>query len=66
MRSLEEAISECQRELGVRQRCYDRWIQDGKLTLVDARDRMERLQAAIKYLQSVTSSGDKTDTAPGV
>lgn len=65
-RSLEEAISEVDREIKVRQRCYDRWIAEGKLTAVDARDRIERLQSALGYLntqydvQSVPSTGDKT------
>lgn len=49
-RSLEEAISEVDRELKVRLRVYDRWVADGKLSTVDARDRVERLQSALAYL----------------
>lgn len=65
-RSREEAISECERELQVRERCYDRWVEEKRLSNVDARDRLERLRAAVHYLQQepeevrVTSSGDKT------
>ena len=50
-RSIEEAISEAERELQVRERCYARWITDGKLSKVDARDRTDRLQAAVQYLK---------------
>jgi len=46
-----EALSEVSRELGVRMRCYDRWVDDGKLSSVDATDRYCRLEAAKKYLQ---------------
>lgn len=49
-RSLEEACSELDREIKVRVRCYDRWVAEGKLSSVDARDRLERLQSALGYL----------------
>jgi predicted site-specific integrase-resolvase len=49
-RQIDEALSEVSRELQVRRRCYHRWIQDGKLSTVDARDRIERLEAAEHYL----------------
>jgi hypothetical protein len=50
MRTIEEAVSEVSRELSVRRRCYARWIEDGKLSKVDANDRLERLEAAEHYL----------------
>jgi hypothetical protein len=50
-RSLAEAISELEREFQVRERCYDRWVADGKLDLVSAKDRLERLAAAICILK---------------
>lgn len=60
-RSREEAQAEVQRELHVRQRCYDRWVQEGRLTAIEARDRLDRLTAALHYLSTdVTSSGDMT------
>lgn len=46
----EEALSELERERQVRERCYDRWVKEGRLTAVDARDRMVRLVAAIRLL----------------
>jgi hypothetical protein len=53
LRNLVEAISEVKRELQVRLRCYDRWVEDGKLTDVDATDRYCRLQSALTYLEAV-------------
>jgi hypothetical protein len=63
-RSIEEALSECQRELQVRDRCYARWVSEGKLTSVDARDRMERLQAAVDYLDKAFSLQSATQELP--
>lgn len=50
-RSAREALSEVNRELGVRRRCYARWIQDGKLSEVEACDRMERLDKAAELIE---------------
>lgn len=44
--SPEEALSEVQRELEVRNRIYNKWVADGKLSYIDARDRYARLQKA--------------------
>lgn len=52
-RNLEEQVSELERELAVRKRCYDRWVAEGKLSRVDARDRLERLQSALHTVQKV-------------
>lgn len=49
-RSHEEAISEVQREIDVRRRLYDRWMDEGKLSRIDAHDRLERLLAALQFL----------------
>ena len=57
--TIEEAISECERELQVRRRCYDRWIQDGKLSAIDARDRLQRLEGAIRLLEAVQEAAFK-------
>lgn len=56
-RNKEEAISELQREMQVRMRCYDRWVEDGKLSSVDAVDRLDRLQTAIHLLESTEDDG---------
>lgn len=55
-RSIEEALSELEREKQVRMRCYDRWVEDGKLTSVDAVDRLDRLETAIHALETVHES----------
>ena len=52
-RPLVESISEVKRELQVRLRCYDRWVEDGKLTDVDATDRYCRMHSALKYLEAL-------------
>ena len=49
-RSLEEAVSELQREIDVRRRLYDKWTSDGKQSWVEAHDRLERLMTALKHL----------------
>lgn len=50
-RTLEEAFDECTRENEVRKRCYGKWIDEGRLSRSDARDRTERLAAAIEFLK---------------
>lgn len=44
---LEQAQSELMRELGVRERCYAGWIDSGKISRIDARERFTRLQKAL-------------------
>jgi hypothetical protein len=51
--TIEEAAAEVDRELQVRMRIYDRWIADGKLTRVDARDRLARLKKALAELNKL-------------
>ena len=59
-RSLDEAISEVQREMDVRKRLFDRWVNEGRMSWVDAHDRLERhctaLSALIKYSMSLESA----------
>ena len=66
-RSLEEAISECERELNVRDRCFTRWVNEGKIDRVDAQDRLDRLFAAVRILRQVQIAGEEAITpgAPG-
>jgi len=51
-RSLEEAIAEIERECQVRARIFDGWIQAGKISRVDAWDRMERLLSGLFLLRA--------------
>lgn len=39
---LEAAAGEAEREYQVRARCFDRWVAEGKLSKIDARDRLSR------------------------
>jgi len=49
-RSIEEAISELQREMDTRKRIFDNWVATGRCSWVDAHDRMERHLTALKLL----------------
>lgn len=49
-RPVREAIAELEREANVRFKCFDRWIADGRLSEVDAKDRLERIISAWHYL----------------
>ena len=50
-RSFREAADEVAREIGVRKKCYDRWVAEGKLSYSEAVDRMMRLKSALHYMQ---------------
>lgn len=47
---MSEAISELKREIAVRERCFDKWVADGRLTDVDAQDRFDRMASALMHL----------------
>lgn len=49
-RTLDEAMDEVRREIEVRRRIYDRWIQEGKLSRTEAQDRMCRMLSALRFL----------------
>lgn len=55
VRSLDEAIHECERELGVRTRIYPRWVKEGKLTQFTAQEQFERLDSAVTFLKRYAS-----------
>ena len=55
-----EAMDELHREMGVRTRCYHRWIDDGKVSRTDAQDRLDRLASAITLLATIAPSKDVT------
>lgn len=52
-RDLRQARSEVDREVKVRERCYARWVDDGKITDVDATDRLDRLEDARTVLDAL-------------
>ena len=53
---LEAAIGEVNRERQVRERCYPRWTAEGKLSKIDAKDRLSRIIKAEEILQLVIDS----------
>jgi acyl transferase domain-containing protein len=57
-RSLEEAIDEVFRECQVRMRCFPRWVQEGRVSRSDAKDRLQRLLKAQEALKAVEVSLD--------
>lgn len=50
--SPEEAWSELEREIGVRVRVYDRWVEEQKLSWADARDRLARMGEASRIMRA--------------
>lgn len=65
-RSLEEAISEVERELAVRSRCFNRWVSEGKLSSVEAEDRRDRLMTALEHLQELSSKSPDPGAVVGM
>lgn len=63
-RTLEEGLSEVERELNVRSRCFPRWIADGRVNRIDAQDRLDRLATAHLILSKL--SQDALDEAERV
>jgi len=60
-RSIEEAISELQREMDTRKRIFDNWVATGRCSWVDAHDRMERHLSALKLLIQYSNELDHAD-----
>ena len=56
---IEGALGEVQRELQVRERCYPRWVEEGKMSRIYAKDRMERQIIAEKLLTLLLDSAAK-------
>jgi hypothetical protein len=44
MISLAEQITEAQRELALRRRCYPQWIKNGRLSMEDANKQLLAMQ----------------------
>jgi hypothetical protein len=51
--TLDGAAAELERELLVRDRCYGRWVSEGRLARQDAADRYNRMQAALATVKLV-------------
>jgi len=64
-RSVEEALIEVDRELNVRRRCFPDWVNAGKLSMGDAKDRLERLARACQLLSELHAlQADQGPTPP--
>lgn len=50
---VEMALGELQRERLVRERCYPRWVEEGKVSRIDAKDRLTRQLLAEEIMQVV-------------
>lgn len=55
-RSVDEALSEIEREAHIRLKCFDKWVAEGRLSWVDAFDRLERLMSAVKHLRDMQTA----------
>jgi hypothetical protein len=58
-RTLEEAQSEVERECEVRRRCFDKWIGEGRISRIDANDRLERMISANIFLKKLLTAAEK-------
>jgi hypothetical protein len=53
---VQAALDEINRERMVRDRCFPRWIGEGKISKMDAEARLERIKLAEKILQLLLDS----------
>lgn len=60
-RSVQEALDEIAREIGVRERCFPKWIQDTKVSSSDAKDRLQRLIKAAQLIQVLLDTQAEAD-----
>jgi hypothetical protein len=67
-RPIDEALAELEREAHIRLKCFDRWVEQGKLSWTDAFNRMEALLSAVKLLRDVQTAAKLAEldrTRPG-
>lgn len=64
-KALEQAGSELDREMGVRERCFKQWIEQGKLSRIDAKDRWERMLLAQQMINFLLDIGGRTPVTTG-
>lgn len=61
--ALDAAGSELDREMGVRERCFKNWIEQGKISRIDAKDRWERMliaQQMVNFMLDIAGRPQKT------
>lgn len=57
--ALAEAGTELDREMGVRERCFPKWIDDGRMSRIDAKDRYKRMEIAQQLVNFMLDIGGK-------
>lgn len=57
--ALSEAGTELDREMGVRERCFPKWIDEGKMSRIDAKDRYKRMEIAQMLVNFMLDIGGK-------
>lgn len=55
--TLAEAMDELDREAKVRMRCFPKWVDEGRISQTEARDRLRRLLKAGALLAGLDASG---------
>lgn len=55
-RTIQEALDEVARELGVRERVYARWVMENKHSQSDACDRLQRMIMAAALIQAMVDN----------
>lgn len=51
--TVQQALDEIARELGVRERLYVKWVEEGKHSETEARDKLRRMIKAASILQAL-------------
>jgi hypothetical protein len=64
-KALEQAGSELDREMGVRERCFKQWIEQGKISRIDAKDRWERMLLAQQMVNFMLDIVGRTPVTTG-
>lgn len=54
--TLEAATDEVRREISVRKRLYDRWVDEGNMTNSEADTRMRGMMTVLRILNSIPSN----------
>lgn len=53
---LQRACDELAREISMRQRCYPRWVEEGRMSRTESKERMFGLVTAQEYLKNLLDS----------
>jgi len=65
--TVQEALDEIEREYNVRKRCFPRWVQEGRVSATEARDRLCRQGHAahiVKIVLDIVSGTADAESVP--